>query len=135
MKNHISRHHSVISRCEVLLACCSQTNITDVKAANVPISEILCNIHVHRICDDEPICYKLQTNTIILQYKTKTVSDSDKQIWADTNGLRDALCHTQSSSCCAQSWMLRLINRRQSLTVDNICNDRCAIAKLFLVQR
>jgi len=36
---------------------------------------------------------------------------------ADSNGPRDALRHTQSSSCCAQSWTLSVIDRRR-LSVD-----------------
>jgi len=30
----------------------------------------------------------------------------------DTNGPRNALHYTQSSSCCAQSWKLSVIDRR-----------------------
>jgi len=33
----------------------------------------------------------------------------------DTNRPRDALRHTQSSSCCAQSWTLRVIDRQWSM--------------------
>jgi len=36
------------------------------------------------------------------------------QVLVDTNWPRDALRHTQSSSCCAQSRMLRVIDRRRS---------------------
>jgi len=36
------------------------------------------------------------------------------QVLADTSGPRDALRHTQSSSCCAHSWTLSVIDRRRS---------------------
>jgi len=55
-------------------------------------------------------------------------------VLADTNGPRDALRHTQTSSCCAQSWTLSVIVRRRS-TVTTLGDDQRAIPKLFLVQR
>jgi len=38
----------------------------------------------------------------------------EKTSLAVTNGPQNVLRHTQSSSCCAQSWMLSVINRHQS---------------------
>jgi len=35
-------------------------------------------------------------------------------VLADTDGPRDALRHTQSSSCCSQGWTLSVIDRRRS---------------------
>jgi len=35
-------------------------------------------------------------------------------VLVDTNRSRDALRHTQSSSCCAQSWTLSVIDRLRS---------------------
>jgi len=45
-----------------------------------------------------------------------------KQVLADTNGPRDALRHTQSSSCCPKSWTMSVIDRRgdgRQSTTDN----------------
>jgi len=41
---------------------------------------------------------------------THTVS---RQVLADTDGPRDALRHTQSSSCCAQRWTLSVMDGRR----------------------
>jgi len=58
---------------------------------------------------------------------------SEIQVLADTNGPRNALRHTQSSSCCARSWTLSVIDRRRSSV--NCWKQLATVAKLFLVQR
>lgn len=69
----------MISRSEIVLACCCQTNLTEIlqaAASLVPTDEIQCQGKVHRICNSEPTYYKLQYNAILF-YKTKTDGDGN----------------------------------------------------------
>ena len=60
-----------------------------------------------------------------------------QQVLVDTIGSRDALRHTQSSSCCAQSCDAEC--DRQATVVGQLLttigDDRRVVAKLFSVQR
>jgi len=63
-------------------------------------------------CDVPTRCRRTigQRNRMLWQHTVHTVT----QVLADTNGPRDALHYTQSSSCCARSWTLSVIDRRRS---------------------
>jgi len=61
------------------------------------------------------LAFTIHAQLIHMQIESKC---KVKQVVADTNRLCNVMHHTQSSSCCAQSWMLSVINRRRS-TVDN----------------
>jgi len=94
----------------------------------------LCTV-VHRAVKNDNQQYKpgqpFGTNAAKIFVGLRTV----KYILAYTNGPRDALRHTQSSSCCAQSWALRVIDRRQSSvgsTVDNTWRQSMCRCKINL---